>query len=69
MMDIIEFGIFLSEFIALLKRDFQDGKITGKEFKELLNRLIDDDAQIDLDNILGFIRYLREKIREKIREV
>ena len=63
-LDILEYGIFFSELFGILQKDFKDGKLTGKELKEFLNSLIDDDIEIDLNNLVRFVHSLREKLRE-----
>ena len=59
----IEALVFFSELLEVLSKDIKDGKVSGREFKELFNQLIPGDFEIDLNDINGFFEFLREQLR------
>jgi hypothetical protein len=48
--------------LVVLVKSFEDGKITGKELKEVLNLLIPDNLEFSLNEILGFLKVLLKKL-------
>jgi hypothetical protein len=48
--------------IAVLFRAMEDGKITGKEVKEMLNILIPDDFEFSFDELETLIKSIVRKI-------
>ena len=47
--------------VILLLQSIEDGKITGKELKEVLNTLIDDNLEFDIKDVAGLLRSLLHK--------
>lgn len=48
--------------VILLLQAFEDGKITGKELKEVLNTLIDDNLEFDIKDVAGMLKSLLHKL-------
>ena len=61
-MGALGFVLFLSRFLKILIQEFQDGKLTGKELKTILDQLIDDDVEIDVSKLVGYIRFLLSRL-------
>jgi len=47
--------------VILLLRAVEDGKITGKELKNVLNTLIDDNLEFDIKDVAGLLKSLLHK--------
>jgi hypothetical protein len=52
--------------LNVLVRAFEDGKITGKELKDVLNVFIDDNAEFSLEEVVGFLRSLLKEVRDEL---
>jgi len=44
--------------VSLLIQAFEDGKITGKELKQILEVLIPDDLELSIDNVMSILKNL-----------